>query len=205
MRDAALVYLARDIVPEVVVLFLHPKGNVEAAGSAALRSRRGLKKWDLSWRVVKLWEVPAQELLAAGDIGLILWVPLARIDGPAEPVLRECRDRIGRDAPKDEQDNLMAVTQLLARLRYNKESLFQLFGGRRAMIESPVIQEIIADCKREQIVKFLEARFGVAALDLKSALNAVDDERLDDFLKLAATCRSLAAFQKELTSKATIC
>ncbi len=205
MRDAALVYLARDIVPEVVVLFLHPKGNVEAAGSAALRSRRGLKKWDLSWRVVKLWEVPAQELLAAGDIGLIPWVPLARIDGPAEPVLRECRDRIGRDAPKDEQDNLMAVTQLLARLRYNKESLFQLFGGRRAMIESPVIQEIIADCKREQIVKFLEARFGVAALDLKSALNAVDDERLDDFLKLAATCRSLAAFQKELTSKATIC
>ncbi len=155
--------------------------------------------------MVKLWEVPAQELLAAGDIGLIPWVPLARIDGPAEPVLRECRDRIGRDAPKDEQDNLMAVTQLLARLRYNKESLFQLFGGRRAMIESPVIQEIIADCKREQIVKFLEARFGVAALDLKSALNAVDDERLDDFLKLAATCRSLAAFQKELTSKATIC
>ncbi|MGO9916856.1 MAG: hypothetical protein ACLQIB_19425 [Isosphaeraceae bacterium] len=205
MRDAALVYLARDIVPEVVVLFLHPKGNVEAAGSAALRSRRGLKKWDLSWRVVKLWEVPAQELLAAGDIGLIPWVPLARIDGPAEPVLRECRDRIGRDAPKDEQDNLMAVTQLLARLRYNKESLFQLFGGRRAMIESPVIQEIIADCKREQIVKFLEARFGVAALDLKSALNAVDDERLDDFLKLAATCRSLAAFRKKLTSKATIC
>jgi len=44
----------------------------------------------------------------------------------------------------------MAVTQLLARLRNNKESLFQLFGGRRAMIESPVIQEIIADCKREK-------------------------------------------------------
>jgi len=68
------------------------------------------------------------------------------------------------------------------------------------MIESPVIQEIIADCKREQIVKFLEARFGVAASDLKSPLNAVDDERLDDFLKLAATCRSLAAFRKKLSS-----
>ncbi len=124
MRNRAIVYLVRNILPEVVVLFLHPKGHVEAAGSSVLRSRRGLTRWDLSWRAVKLWEVPAQELLAVGDIGLIPWVPLAHIDGPTEPVLRECRDRIARDAPKDEQKNLAAVTQLLSRLRYNDETRF---------------------------------------------------------------------------------
>ena len=81
-------------MPEVVVLFLHPKGNVEAAGSVELRSRLGLTKWNLSWKAVKLWEVPAEELFAAGDVGLIPWVPLSQFDGPPEPILRQCRARI---------------------------------------------------------------------------------------------------------------
>jgi len=116
--DVALVYLDRGLVPEVLVLFLQPRGNVAAAGAAMLRSRRGWTSWPLTWKVVKLWEIPAAELLAAGDIGLIPWVPLAQIDGLAEPVLRQCRDRIVRDAPANEQENLMAVTQVFARLRY---------------------------------------------------------------------------------------
>ena len=90
VRDTALVFLARDIVPEVVVLFLHPKGNVEAAGSVELRSRLGLTTWQLAWKAVKLWEVPAAELLAAGDVGLIPWVLLSQFDGPPEPIVRQC-------------------------------------------------------------------------------------------------------------------
>src|SRR5437762_14052892 len=45
VRDTALVYLERNIVPEVIVLFLHKKGHVEAADSVTLRSRRGLTNW----------------------------------------------------------------------------------------------------------------------------------------------------------------
>ena len=164
VRDTALVFLARDIVPEVVVLFLHPKGNVEAAGSVELRSRLGLTKWNLSWKAVKLWEVPAEELFAAGDIGLIPWVPLSQFDGPPEPILRKCRARIDQvDSPND-QENLLAVTQFLARLRYNDEMLFQILGGREAMIESPVLQELREEWTRETMIKdlmaFLVGRFG---------------------------------------------
>jgi hypothetical protein len=114
VRNTALVYLARAIVPEVIVLFLHPKGNVEAAGSVQLQSPRGLTKLGLSWKAVKLWEIPAAELLKAGDIGLIPWVPLAQFQGPPEPIVRECRARIDRNSPPDEHENLLAVTQLLA-------------------------------------------------------------------------------------------
>jgi hypothetical protein len=71
-------------------------------------------------------------LLAAGDVGLVPWVPLAQFDGPPEPVFRQCRARIEQDAPADEQENLLAVTQLLAGLRYNDPSLFQLFDGECA-------------------------------------------------------------------------
>jgi hypothetical protein len=206
VRDTALVYLARDIVPEVVVLFLHPKGNVEAAGSVALRSRRGLTKWDLSWRAVKLWEVPAAALLATGDVGVIPWVPLAQFDGSPEPIVRECRARIEQFAPPGEQENLLAVTQFLARLRYNDEMLFKILGGRKAMIESPVLQELKEEWTRETVIDdlmtFLVGRFGAKAEALKIDLQAIDDEaRLKELIKHAATCRTLSAFRKQLSTK----
>jgi hypothetical protein len=102
----------------------------------------------------------------------------------------------------------MAITQVFARLRYNEEGLFQLFGGRKAMIESPVIQEIIEESTREAkrqagreyILKVLEARFGSSAGILEPDVSAASDEKLDDLLKLAATCRSLASFRKKLSS-----
>jgi hypothetical protein len=128
----------------------------------------------------------------------------AQIEGPPEGVLRQCRDRIDRDAPPNEQENLMAITQVFARLRYNNKRLFQLFGGRKAMIESPVIQEILAEREhettRKAIARFLEARFGEPAQAIQSELEAIDQARLDELLPLAATCRSLASFRKKLSS-----
>jgi len=212
VRDMALVYLDRDIVPEVIVLFLHEKGNVEAAGSAILRSRRGLTKWDLSWRAVKLWEVPAEELLAAGDVGLIPWVPLAQLDGPPERIVRRCRDHIDRDAPPKEHENLLAVTQFLLGLRYNdltlRGRLRELLGGHQAMIESPILQEIEAEftrkgateARQKDILNVLVARFGNAAETLEDELKAVEFNRLDELVKVAAKCRSLASFRKQVSS-----
>ena len=36
----------------------------------------------------------------------------------------------------------LAVTQYLAEVRYNDEALFEILGGRKAMIESPLMQEL---------------------------------------------------------------
>jgi len=204
VNDVASVYLDRKILPEVIAVFLHPKGRIEAAGATNLKSPQGWTDWRLSWKIVELWKVPADQLLAAGDVGLIPWVPLTCFDGPPEPILRQCRDRIDRDAPPDEQESLLAVTQVLARLRYNDERLFQLFGGRKAMIESPVLQELKAEWTQEAnrgaILKILEARFGDAARTLEADVKIVPEDKLDEVLKLAATCRSLASFRKRLPS-----
>lgn len=95
--EISLFWLGSRVLPEVVVLFLHAQGNATAANSVNLRSRRGCTLWNAAWRIVKLWEVPAEDLLAAGDIGLVPWVPLARFDGPPETIVRECRaHRSGR-------------------------------------------------------------------------------------------------------------
>jgi len=203
VNDSALVYLDRAVLPEVLTLFLHPKGRIEAAGVANLKSPQGWTEWQLSWKTIELWKVPADQLLAAGDVGLIPWVPLTDFEGPPERLLRECRDRIDRDGPPDEQENLLAVTQVLARLRYNDERLFQLFGGRKAMIESPVLQELKAEwtheATRRAIVNILETRFGTAARAMEADLKAVEEDKLDDILKIVVTCRSLASFRKRLS------
>src|SRR5207253_5272497 len=111
LRDSMLVFLDRDRLLEALTLVLQPRGNFRITGSAEFQSRRGLSQWRARWRVVELWMLSAEELLAANDIGLIPWVPLAQFKGPPEPVLQQCRERIEEHAAAEERANLLVVTQ----------------------------------------------------------------------------------------------
>ena len=118
-------------------------------------------------------------------------------------LFQQCRARIDEEAPPEERENLLAVTQVLAGLRYNEVGLFQLLGGRNAMIESPVLQELKAEWTREDkrrtIVDFLVARFGPEAEEIATQLETIaDDARLKELIKLAAVCSDLQSFRKEL-------
>jgi hypothetical protein len=203
LADAAMVYLDRHVLPEVVVLFLHRKGKAEALDAINLSSPRGLTDWKLSWRIAKLWEVPARGLLAAGDIGLIPWVPLTKFKGPPEPIIRQCRARIDQVTSHDEHENLLAVTQILTSLRYDDPKLFEILGGQKAMIESPLFQEFIAERTRETTIRnlmtYLVGRFGAKAEALETEIKAIGDEaRLEELVKHSATCRTLGSFRKQL-------
>jgi hypothetical protein len=202
-RDVMLVYLDRRVVPEVVALVLHPKGQFRAGTELALHSRLGLARFAVGWRVVELWTVPAEELLAAGDVGLIPWVPLSHFSGPPEPLLQQCRERIDRQAAPDERANLLAVTQVMTSLRYNDRRLRTIFGGRQAMIESPVLQELIAEreaeTRREDILMILTTRFGPPAEDVRAALQTIEGKsKLDELVRSAASCPDLEAFRARL-------
>ena len=68
------------------------------------------------------------------------------------------------------------------------------------MIESPILQELIAERTRETLVNVLVARFGSKAKSVETELQAISDEsRLQELVKFAATCRSLASFRKHLS------
>ncbi|HEV3165768.1 MAG TPA: hypothetical protein VGZ22_17200 [Isosphaeraceae bacterium] len=110
LRDLTLVYLDRRVLPEVLALVLHPKGNIVAANKLELQSPQRWTQWRVSWRVVELWTIPVEELLASNDPGTIPWVPLSSFSGPPGPVLEECRRRIDEQASADERENLLAVT-----------------------------------------------------------------------------------------------
>jgi predicted transposase YdaD len=201
LDDMLLVLLNRRLVPEVLTLVLRPRGNLRVAGTQHLTSRQGWTSLQISWRVVELWTVPADELLAANDVGLIPWVPLTQFQGPPELILEECRRRIDQQAPANERANFLAVTQVLTQLRYNEPGLLSIFGGSRIMIESPLIQELMADKTRKIILRILSDEFGSVPLDIQTALQGIQDEaRLEDLAAWAARCRDLNAFRARLSS-----
>jgi len=127
------------------------------------------------------------------------WVPLTRIDGPPEPVLQQCRRVIDERAQPQEHDNLLAVTQVLMGLCYDDPQLLALFGGKEAMIESPVLKRVLAENSHNLILGILEDRFSPVPADVVTALKAIQDtERLQQLNKLAARCQDLEAFRQQL-------
>ncbi len=203
LDDVLLVLLARRVVPDVLTLVLHPKGQLRVQGQTQRTSRLGLTRLGLQWKVVDLWTVPASELLAANDVGLIPWVPLSQFDGPPEPILQQCRQRIDTQARPPEHGNLLAVTQVFAGLRYPDPTLLALLGGRKAMLESPVLQELLTECKvetmHESLLQFLQARFGTIPEDLVAAVRVIQQtQRLKELIDWSAQCPDLNAFRTRL-------
>src|SRR6185437_4346052 len=140
--DLMLVYQTRGVMPELLTLVLRERGHYRVPTEFEARSELGWTTLHCSWKVVELWQVPAEELLAAGDVGIIPWVPLTRFEGPPRDILQRCRDRIDREARHEERRGLLAVSQVLTGLRFPDPQLLALFGGRQIMIESPLIREL---------------------------------------------------------------
>jgi predicted transposase YdaD len=165
--------------------------------------------------VVRLWELDAEDLFAAGDVGLIPWVPLTRTTQPPEQLLARCRDRLAAVPDANDRAGLMVVAQILAGLAYPDRRFLDLFGGPEVMIESPVLDEVkeilrkryeeqykaegrVAEAQ-ESVVAFLEARFGVIPEDARAKVTAITDlPRLKALVRLAATCPDLAGFAAQV-------
>ncbi len=208
---AQLIYLVRGVVPEVITLILLPRGRKPTPRELVIPSEEGTTSIRVEWKVIELWKVPAEELLDAGDVGLIPLVPLSLLDRPLDAILDECRERIHRDAPADEVLNLLAVTHVFAGLEYNDPRLFRRLGGTRAMLKSgsPLIQGIIdealekgrREARRDSIVAVLVARFGPEARSLKKELKAVGDPGLEELVTLAAICPDLDSFREQVAPR----
>ena len=127
-------------------------------------------------------------------------MPLTQIDGPPEAVLRQAREQIDSQAPIEERGNLLAVAQVLTRLRYNELGLLQIFGGSQAMIESPLIQEVLAERMHRAIASVLLRRFGTVPHDVLAQLKLIlDDVKLDELTFWAGECPDLDSFRTRLS------
>jgi hypothetical protein len=174
------------------------------ASGISLRSPEGGTEVAVQWRLVELWKVPAEILLATADPGLMPWAPLTRFAGPPEPVVRRCREIIDRSARGTERANLLAVAQVLTRLRYNDPQLLGILGGHHAMIESPLLDQLRDESRAEGasgvLLAVLRSRFGVVPEDLADQLRDRRlAERSEELSNAAMDSPDLAAFRQRLS------
>lgn len=201
LDDLTLSYQTLGHLPELLMLILRPKGRFRIGGQHTVRSKLGLSKLQAEWKPVELWTLSAAHFLAEGDVGVIPWVPLMAFDGPPEALLVRCADKIKREANLKDQADLLAVSQVLTGLRFPDPELLGLFGGKRTMIESPLLQKWLAERMHKAINEVLKARFGSVPPDVTRLLSQIlDEERLTALTVLAAQCPDMETFREALLS-----
>jgi hypothetical protein len=200
--DFRLVRQARGVLCDAVVICLCPKGTYRIPERVEDTSALGWSSEVLRWKVVELWTMPAEDLLAAPDVGVVPWATLGNFDGPPEVLLQRCRDRIDREGG-GHRENLLAVSQVFARLHFDRPDWLEILGGMKAMIESPLIQEIGAEFKRtgqvNMVIGILKSRFGEVAPMIEAGLKQVSTE--EALIRLGASagaCGDIRSFEADL-------
>jgi hypothetical protein len=110
---------------------------------------------------------------------------------------------IDEKAKPEEHRNLLAVTQVLMDLVHYDAPLYAIFGGKEAMIDSPLLKERIdekvAEGRQQDVLEFLEARFGLVPLEVVQRIKEVTSaDHLSLLIKQAARCPDLEAFRQAL-------
>jgi predicted transposase YdaD len=207
MDGLRLVRQVRGVLPDGLALVLCPKGQYRVPQEGTTQSALGWSKELLSWKVVEVWTLPAEELLTSPDVGVVPLVPLMAFQGPPEAMLRRCRERIDREAGAMKA-NMLAVAQTLAKLRFPQQEFLDLFGGSRAMIESPLIKEIVEQAQQQTrrtiIEEDIKDRFGPLPDSARASLEGVTDpDMLRVLRRFANTCSTLEAFLERLAQETT--
>jgi hypothetical protein len=89
------------------------------------------------------------------------------------------------------------------KLRFPQQKFLELLGGSQAMIESPLIKEIVeqADRKRQRrsVEDAVRVRFGALSANARASLEGMNDEnKLDALFQFAIVCPTLEAFLQRL-------
>jgi hypothetical protein len=199
LDDLTLSYQTLGHLPELLMLVLRPKGRFRISGRHEVQSKLGLSRLKAEWKTVELWTLPATEFLEQGDVGVTPWVPLMEFSSPPEALVERCVEKIEREAhPKDRAD-LLVVSQVMATLRFSDTELLKLFGGQIPMIESPLIQRVIAESIHQDILALLKDRFDTVPRTVTKPLREIlDEKKLRKLLLLASKCPELETFRQAL-------
>lgn len=184
----ALLYGHYRVPVHSMVILLRPQAahsNMDGTVRYAARPERG--KMDFSYEVIRLWERPAEELLA-GELGTLPLALLGKLpsslpveEGMAD-VLNRLINRLLREGAPEQTGKLLTSAFVLSGLRLDRAATQKVFRGAKGMQESStypiylaILEEGRADEARRILFRFGEKRFGAADEFTRNQIAAIDN------------------------------
>jgi predicted transposase YdaD len=139
-----------------VLLLRQQAEHPNMTGSVRYAARPDRGKMEFGFEVVRLWEIPAQQLLASAlataPLAVLGKLPEAlRLEDGLATVIRQLAERLEREAAEEQADRLLTAAYILTGLRLKApDEVKQLFQGvSRAMRESVTYQAILEEGREE--------------------------------------------------------
>ena len=190
------VYAHYHVPVHTVILLLRPgaaHANMDGVIQYAPRPESG--GMSFRYQIIRLWERPTAELLAA-DLGVAPLAVLGRLPADVSleeglsQVVRQLAERLQREVPADRAKRLLTDALLLTGLRVRRDVAARIFGGVRVMQESDtylmIVDEGRIDHAKKAVLIVGEKRLGPPGESVKTSLDGITDlERLDRMLSEA--------------------
>jgi hypothetical protein len=153
----------------------------------------------LRYRVVRVWQVPAERWLAGG-LGVLPLAPLGAVQEAELPaVIAQMKQRLDREVPQSQAAELWSAAYILMGVRYEQALIQTLLQGVMTMKESVTYQAILREGEANEARKILlmlgRDQFGEPPADVQAALDALADvNRLEELtvrLKHVSSWREL--------------
>jgi hypothetical protein len=138
----------------------------------------------LRYRIVRVWEVPAQQWLSGG-LGLVPLAPLGAVQRDELPaVIAQMQQRFERDTTREQAADLWSATHILMGLRYEQPLIQTLLQGVLALMkESVTYQAILQEGEsrgeareaRKILLMLGRDHFGEPSPEVIAALDAMTD------------------------------
>jgi hypothetical protein len=142
----------------------------------------------LRYRVLRVWQLPVESLLAGG-LGTLPLAPVSDVDQARLPeVIRRMKERLGRERRGPLAKDLWAATYLLLGLRYSDAFADLLFQEVLMLEESTTYQAIVRKSRlaeaRQILLDLGQERFGPGDNATLQTLNAIDAvKKIEELIK----------------------
>lgn len=167
-------------------VLLHPEADSPQLTGLLERAFPGQEPITLlRYRVIRVWQLPVDQLLADG-VGTLPLAPVSDVNESRVPeVIRRMKERLSRERRGQRAKDLWAATYVLLGLRYSDALADLLFQEVLGMEESTTYQAIVRKSRlaeaRQMLLRQGRKLFGSVDEATEAALNAIEDvEKLEE-------------------------
>lgn len=197
----ALLYARYHVPVHTIMVLLRPQAeHSRVDGVVHYAPRLGRGSMDFRFELLRLWQRPVEDLLAA-DIGVTPLAMLGQLPMAVSPemalaaVAERVVERLTHEASPGQAKKLLTDALLLTGLRVKRDVVRKIFRGVQMLQDSDTYWMIIEEgeerATRENILAVGEERLGACAESVRAQLSGITDlGRLKRIVRRAAKAES---------------